>query len=140
MVPTIRQFSLFLVTGGTAAIVNMVCRHFFSFHVSYEAAVVLAYPCGMAVAYTLARCFVFQPSDRSKISEVYRFFLVNVFGLMVVWCVSVTLYRLVFPWIGFEWNAEAVAHFCGLSTTAFTSYIGHRFFTFSRAKITAGES
>ncbi len=129
--PTVKQFSLFLVTGGFSLVVNMASRYLLNFYVSFELAVALAYLVGMAVAFTLARCFVFQASERSILSEFYRFSVVNAFALVLVWCVSVGLARVFFPSIGFDWHPETVAHFIGLSTTAVTSYVGHRFYTFS---------
>jgi len=71
------QFLKFLVTGGIAALVNLLSRYALNHVMSFEAAVVAAYLLGMATAYLLARRFVFDASGRSMASEVRRFVLVT---------------------------------------------------------------
>lgn len=126
------QFLKFLVTGGIAALVNLLSRYALNQVMSFEAAVVLAYLLGMATAYLLARRFVFDASGRSVASEVRRFVLVNLVALAFVWMISVGLARVVFPAIGFTWHADDIAHLVGVLAPAVTSYIGHRFYTFAR--------
>ena len=53
------EFLLFLITGGVAALVNVVSRVGFSQLLRFELAVLLAYGVGMLTAYVLARKFVF---------------------------------------------------------------------------------
>lgn len=126
------QFLKFLVTGGIAALVNLLSRYALNHVMSFEAAVVVAYLLGMATAYLLARRFVFDASGRSVASEVRRFVLVNLVALGFVWAISVGLARIVFPAIGFTWHADDIAHLIGVLAPAVTSYIGHRFYTFAR--------
>lgn len=126
------QFLKFLVTGGIAALVNLLSRYALNHVISFEAAVVVAYLLGMSTAYLLARRFVFDASGRSVASEVRRFVLVNLVALGFVWAISVGLARIVFPAIGFTWHADDIAHLIGVLAPAVTSYIGHRFYTFAR--------
>lgn len=126
------QFLKFLVTGGIAALVNLLSRYALNHVMSFEAAVVLAYLLGMATAYLLARRFVFDASGRSVASEVRRFVLVNLVALGFVWAISVGLARVVFPAIGMTWHADDIAHLIGVLAPAVTSYVGHRFYTFAR--------
>lgn len=126
------QFLKFLVTGGIAALVNLLSRYALNHVMSFEAAVVAAYLLGMATAYLLARHFVFDASGRSVASEVRRFVLVNLVALGFVWVISVGLARVVFPAIGMTWHADDIAHLIGVLAPAVTSYIGHRFYTFAR--------
>lgn len=126
------QFLKFLVTGGIAALVNLLSRYALNHVMSFEAAVVAAYLLGMATAYLLARRFVFDASGRSMASEVRRFVLVNLVALGFVWVISVGLARVVFPAIGMTWHADDIAHLIGVLAPAVTSYIGHRFYTFAR--------
>ena len=126
------QFLKFLVTGGIAALVNLLSRYALNQVMSFEAAVVVAYLLGMATAYLLARRFVFDASGRSVASEVRRFVLVNLVALGFVWVISVGLARVVFPAIGMTWHADDIAHLIGVLAPAVTSYIGHRFYTFAR--------
>ena len=126
------QFLKFLVTGGIAALVNLLSRYALNHVMSFEAAVVAAYLLGMATAYLLARRFVFDASGRSMASEVRRFVLVNLVALGFVWVISVGLARVVFPAIGMTWHADDIAHLIGVLAPAVTSYVGHRFSTFAR--------
>lgn len=136
---TVVQFGRFIVTGGTAALVNLVSRYFLDWFMSFEIAVVLAYLIGMVTAYVLARAFVFTDRRNSTGAEFIRFAVVNAFALALVWCVSVGLLRIAFPATGFDWHSETVAHVIGLSMTAITSYFGHKFYTFSEGKMTQME-
>jgi putative flippase GtrA len=124
-------FVLFLMVGGFAAGVNIVSRILLNFVMPYEAAIVPAYLCGMTTAYLLNKAFVFEPSGRSGSHEYLRFALVNLLAIAQVWVISVGLYRLVFPAISWRWHPETVAHIIGLGVPAFTSYLGHKYFTFA---------
>jgi putative flippase GtrA len=126
------QFLKFLAAGGFAALVNMGSRYVLNGFMRFEVAVVVAYLAGFITAYVLSRLFVFDPSGRSRRSEVRRFAIVNVFSLGVVWVVSVGLARVVFPAVGFTWHADDIAHVVGVLAPAVTSYFGHRFYTFAR--------
>lgn len=125
------RFVLFLAAGGTAAVVNVLSRIALGYVISYEIAVALAYLCGMAVAFTLNRAFVFAPSGRAVHDEALRFTLVNAAALVQVWIVSVGLARLLFPAVGFAWHAETVAHVIGVAVPTVTSYLGHKHFSFA---------
>ena len=127
------RFARFLVVGGIAALVNILSRMALSLVMSYEAAIVVAYLCGMTMAYVLNRLFVFAPSGRAVHDEYLRFAIVNIFSLALVWTVSVGLALYLFPAIGFTWHAETIAHVVGVSTTAVSSYFGHRYFSFAAA-------
>ena len=125
------RFVLFLLAGGTAAIVNIVSRIAFNWVMPYEIAIIVAYLCGMTTAYLLNRQFVFAASGRGVASEYTRFALVNLAAVAQVWIVSVGLARLVFPAIGFTWHPETVAHVIGVTIPVFTSYLGHKHFSFA---------
>ncbi len=126
------QFLKFLLSGGTAALVNLIGRYVLNFVMPFEVAVVVAYFMGMIVAYLLMSRFVFGASGRSVGSEVRRFVAVNLVAFTLVWAISVGLARIVFPEIDVTWHANDIAHFIGVTVPAVTSYIGHRFYTFAR--------
>lgn len=132
---TAKEFSSFLVVGGLAAVVNWFSRIAISAQgVSFEIAIVIAYLLGMITAYLLSRMFVFEKSGRSLSSEIWRFMLVNLFALVVVWIVSVGLESWLLPAIGWTLRPAEVAHGVGVLSPAFTSYLGHRYFTFGRTR------
>ena len=128
------RFARFLITGGIAAGVNVVSRYFLSMAMEYRWAVFMAYLCGMITAWILARLFVFDESGRGRSAEFARFGLVNMFAAAQVWFVAVGLVEYVFPAIGFAWHPEEVAHLLGVCIPVFTSYLGHKHFSFAPRK------
>ncbi len=123
----------FLALGGIAAGTNLVARWMLQPLIGFELAVAAAYVCGMIVAYTLFRAFVFGASGRSVASEAWRFTLVNLVSMALVWLISVGLARHAFPAIGFTWFADDIAHFIGVLSPAVTSWVGHKRYTFRNA-------
>lgn len=128
--PELVRFIKFVFSGGLSVLVNMGSRIVINEYMSYRWSVAFAYLCGMATAFVLFRLLVFPYSGRSTYSELFGFVLVNVFGAAQVWIVSVGLAEYYFPWIGFKWNPELVAHFAGLSSVVVTSYLGHKHLSF----------
>jgi putative flippase GtrA len=125
------QFVRFLAVGVIAALVNILSRIALNCVMSYEVAIVVAYVCGMTTAYVLNKLFVFSPSGRALHDEYIRFTIINLFAVAQVWIVSVGLAFYLFPWIGFDWHAETVAHVIGVAVPVITSYFGHRYFSFA---------
>ncbi|MGH8289918.1 MAG: GtrA family protein [Steroidobacteraceae bacterium] len=126
------RFIRFMITGGAAAIVNLVSRWLLNFLISFASAVAVAYLVGMVTAYVLGRLFVFERSGRSVADEFWRFTAVNLFAAAQVWTISVGLGEYVFPASGFRWHPLDVAHLIGVAVPIFTSYLGHRHFSFAR--------
>ncbi|MEO0400896.1 MAG: GtrA family protein [Pseudomonadota bacterium] len=124
------QFLRFLLTGGCAALVNIGSRYVLNLFMPFEVAVIVAYLIAMVVAYVLARKFVFEGSGAGLATESVRFALVNLAAICIVWITSVGLARVVFPAVGFTWYADDIAHAIGVALPAFTSYLGHKYFTF----------
>ena len=127
------RFVRFLLTGGFAALVNLVSRYILNQYMSFEAAVALAYLFGMVTAYALARLFVFERSGQAIATEFWRFVLVNLISAAVVWGVSVGLAVYLFPAIGFRWRPDTVAHFIGVASPTVIAYFAHKHFTFRAA-------
>lgn len=126
------RFIRFMLSGGAAAIVNLVSRYLLNLLLSFASAVAVAYLFGMVTAYSLGRLFVFERSGRSVADEFWRFTVVNMFSAAQVWVISVGLGEYVFPASGFKWHPLDVAHLIGVAVPVFTSYLGHRHFSFSR--------
>jgi putative flippase GtrA len=126
-----RRFVLFILAGGVAALVNILSRIALNWMMPYETAIVIAYLFGMTTAYVLNKYFVFDSSGRAARSEYLRFALVNLAAIVQVWIVSVGLARYLFPAIGFTWHAETVAHVIGVAVPVYTSYLGHKHFSFA---------
>jgi putative flippase GtrA len=125
-----QRFIRFLLTSGAAAGVNIVARYLLEYVTNYEIAVAIAYLFGMVTAFVLARRFVFDAGHDSAGGQFARFALVNAIAFAQVWLVSVGLARLLFPAIGFTWQAETIAHVIGVASPAVTSYFLHQHFSF----------
>ncbi|MBD9449817.1 GtrA family protein [Rhizobium sp. RHZ01] len=128
-------FLRFVISGGVAAAVNILARIGLSEITSYSIAIVIAYLFGMTTAYLLMKFFVFEDSGKSIANEYLRFGLVNVVALLQVWLVSMALVRWLFPAIDFNWYGETLAHIIGVSSPVATSYVAHKYFTFSSQEV-----
>ncbi|TLT01307.1 GtrA family protein [Aliarcobacter cibarius] len=127
-----KQFISFLFVGGFAAVVNFGSRFFYSEFLSYGNAVILAYITGMITAFILTKLFVFEKSIHSTKKEFYYFTLVNIVAVIQTYIISVGFAKYLFPTMGFELYPEVVAHAIGVIFPVFTSFIGHKYFSFRR--------
>jgi putative flippase GtrA len=121
---------MFLVTGGTAAMVNFGSRIVYNQWVSFSVSIVLAYFTGMVTAFVLARCLVFQQSQQSVGRSALLFAAVNVLAVLQTLLISMGLAVYALPQLGVtRWVAE-IAHAFGVVVPVFTSYLGHKHFSF----------
>jgi putative flippase GtrA len=132
--PARRRFLIFLVVGGVAALINVAARFLLSQVMSFEVAIIVAYVVAMLTAYILSRLFVFEASGRSVGDELSRFAVVNVIAIAQVWLVTLALNYHVLPWTGWPYDHELTAHLIGVASPVFTSYLGHKYFSFGSRK------
>lgn len=125
-----RQFILFLVTGGTAALVNFGSRMVYNHWVSFSSAVVLAYLTGMLTAFVLAKGLVFKQSEQSIGRSALLFSAVNVVAVMQTWLISMGLAIYALPAMQVNLWVPEIAHAVGVVVPVFTSYLGHKHFSF----------
>ena len=124
------QFLKFLVTGGIAAAVNFGSRFIYNLWASYSIAVVLAYLTGMATAFVLARTFVFEGRTQSLQRSALIFAAVNVLAIAQTWLISMLLAYYLLPAWGVQRFAFEIAHAVGIVVPIFTSYLGHKRWSF----------
>lgn len=124
-----RQFLGFLLTGGLAALVNFGSRILYNQWVDFSSAVVLAYLTGMVTAFILARSFVFTQSGQSVQRSAMFFVMVNGVAVLQTWAISMALYYLL-PMAGVTRWVPEIAHAVGVVVPVFTSYLGHKRFSF----------
>ena len=124
-----RQFLGFLLTGGLAALVNFGSRILYNQWVDFSSAVVLAYLTGMVTAFILARIFVFTQSSQSVQRSAIFFVMVNGVAVLQTWAISMALYYLL-PMAGVTRWVPEIAHAVGVVVPVFTSYLGHKRFSF----------
>jgi putative flippase GtrA len=127
------QFAAFLLTGGIAALVNFGSRMLYGAWMSFSGAIVLAYLTGMITAFVLARVFVFPDGASSAGRSALVFAAVNVAAVVQTWIVSMVLAYHVLPWLGVERLVPEIAHAVGIAVPVFTSYLGHKHWTFRSA-------
>lgn len=123
-------FLRFVLAGGVAALVNVLSRLLYSEAVAYPVAVVAAYLTGMATAYVLNRALVFGPGDRGIPGEMLAFALVNLLAVAQTLVISLGLAYYVLPAFGVVQHAETLAHVVGVIVPVFTSFVGHKYWTF----------
>ena len=127
---TPRQFAMFLVAGGIAALANIGSRIVFSHWLSFAIAIICAYVVGMIVAFALNRLFVFQAPQHGLHHQVLWFTAVNVAAVLQTLGISFLLARWLLPWWGVYRHVDTIAHVIGVAVPAVTSYLGHRYVTF----------
>jgi putative flippase GtrA len=125
-----RQFLVFLLTGGFAAAVNFGSRILYNRAMPFSSAVICAYITGMITAFVLARLFVFRESRQATHRAAGWFILVNVVAVAQTWAISMLLVKWVLPAMGITAFAREIAHGIGVVVPVFTSYLGHKHFSF----------
>lgn len=128
---TNQRFYKFVLVGGLAAILNFASRIFFDQFMSYVVAIICAYLLGMITAFLLNRLFVFRESRRAVHSQAFYFVVINLLAILQTLIVSLFLAQVLLPALGVEHYREEIAHFFGVVTPVFTSYIGHKRFSFA---------
>ena len=126
-----RQFLVFLFMGGIAAAVNFGSRIVYNLWVGFSTAIVLAYFTGMVTAFVLAKLFVFRDSRQATHRSAMFFVLVNVVAVMQTWVISMALGYYVLPVLGVERFVREIAHAVGVAVPVFTSYLGHKRWSFA---------
>jgi putative flippase GtrA len=121
-----KQFLIFLVTGGIAALVNFFSRMLFNLYWNFSTSVLLAYLVGMFTAFILAKLFVFKESTQSIHHSAVIFGLVNVVAAAQTWGISMGLDYYILPEFGVTHFAPEIAHAAGVLFPVFTSYLGHK--------------
>ena len=124
------RFARFLVAGGVAALANYGSRFLFSLRFDYEIAICLAFVVGLATGFLLMRRYVFMAHDKPLRPQVIKYVAVNGLALLQTLAISLLLARWLFPLIGVDRHAEAIAHAVGVAVPVVTSYFGHRLSTF----------
>jgi putative flippase GtrA len=125
-----KQFVFFLLTGGVAAAINFVSRVFYSHWFNFSLSIVIAYITGMIAAFVLARIFVFTESKHSLQRSALFFVLVNVVSICQTWVVSIALAFYFLPMVGWKFFVPEISHAVGIIVPVFSSYIGHKHWTF----------
>ena len=125
-----KQFITFLITGSISAAGNFLSRIFYNEYYSFSTAVIFAYLTGMVTAFILAKMFVFKASTQSIRRSALIFTFVNVFAAAQTWIISMGLNFYVLPALGVERYVAEIASAIGIAFPVFTSYLGHKRWSF----------
>ena len=125
-----RQFILFIITGGTSAIINICSRIFLSIFFRFEIAILISYGIGMLTAFTLAKRYVFLNSNKSIKKSFPAFALVNLISVLQTFFVSIFIKKWLLIFFYNLSLIELISHTCGLGILVFTSFYGHKYITF----------
>jgi putative flippase GtrA len=126
-----KQFLAFLVTGGIAAVVNFSSRILYNHWMSFSLAIVFAYLTGMVTAFILAKLFVFSESQRPIHHSIFFFTAVNLVAVLQTWLISMGLAYYALPTLGVQSYSQELSHAIGIVVPVFTSYLGHKHWSFS---------
>ena len=124
------QFSFFLLSGAIASTLNWGSRFIFSQYFSFQISVVLAFVVGLLSGFILMRLFVFRRSQNTVKSQLIRYFSVNMLALAQTLIISILMINLLCRFLDERTLTEAIAHAIGIVVPVFTSYLGHKYFTF----------
>lgn len=119
----------FVLASATAAAVNFNARMVLSTFLPYSIAIVIAFFCGMTTAFLLNRQFVFLEASNRLHQQIAWFVAINLLALVQTLGVSLLLAELLVR-IGMDWHTREIAHAAGILVPIFTSYAGHRRWTF----------
>ncbi len=127
-----KEFVKFLCCNGFAAVVNFGSRILFNGFMEYLPAVLLAYCCGMLTAFTLNKFLVFDGKEGRTSRQFFGFFVVNLLGLAQTLLFSMLFRDVIFPAMHWTFYPDALAHLIGISIPIFTSFLGHKYFSFRK--------
>jgi len=124
------KFLMFLITGGIAALVNFGSRVIYNIFVNFSYAVILAYLTGMVTAFILVKKYVFNQSIQKLHKSIMFFSLVNIAAVAQTWLISMSLAYYLLPHFGIVDYVLEISHAVGIAVPVFTSYLGHKYFSF----------
>ena len=124
-----KDFLHFIAIGLLAVCVNFFTRIVFSMEFNFFISVLLSQCIGMIFAFYLFKNYLFKSSKRSF--QLLKFLMVNLLSLLIILIISHTMAFFLLPAVGILKFKYEIAHFIGIGSTAFTSFILHKYWTFS---------
>ena len=131
MKPT-KQFLLFIVAGGFAALVNIISRALLSLYMNFSSSVVIAYFIGMTIAFLLTKKFVFLSKNLDNKKSFLSFTLVNLFAVMQTYFISIYFREMILNSFSKTSFANLISHTIGVLFPVITSFFGHKYLSFGK--------
>jgi putative flippase GtrA len=136
------EFVRFFVTGVTATVGNLSTVWLVRPWLSYQISILVGIAVGFTISFLLTKLFAFRsPSWKRAGGELARFILVYGVGVAINWTTSMVLGAWLLHYFLPPRFAELAGALVGSSTMMFTSYFGHRHFTYRsrhKTKSTSG--
>jgi putative flippase GtrA len=134
-----KQFLVFLLVGGTAALVNffsgVLVRLFWTTYSAYVASVTLGFVLGTIVSFVLNRRFTFRASDEAVAPQVFRFIVVALGAVLVSVAVASVI---LWAWevagrvIVTRAQVETLGHVGAIGVSTVYNFVAMKFFAFRR--------
>ena len=131
MKPT-KQFLLFIVAGGFAALVNIISRALLSLFMNFSSSVLIAYFIGMVIAFILTKKFVFLSKNLDDKKSFLSFTLVNLFAVIQTYFISIYFREMILNSFSKTSLANLVSHTIGVLFPVISSFFGHKYLSFGK--------
>ncbi|MEZ5539457.1 MAG: GtrA family protein [Pseudomonadales bacterium] len=129
------QFIKFFFSALAAAAVNFLVRLVLDPYVGYSYAIVIAYVVGTIFAFFLYQRKVFGDGIRPLWQETFLYVFVTLAAMAQTLIISIVLADHFFPAINLLWYPKELAHVIGMGVPMFSSFLGHKYLTFSQHTI-----
>jgi putative flippase GtrA len=127
----IREFIRFFFAGITAALGNLAAVWLARRFVSLETALLIGLFAGLTISFILSKLVAFESQSWERASgEALRFLLVYAVGCIVYYTAAIIFVRSALARGLAGEAAEMGGAFAGSALMTFSSYFGHRYFTY----------
>ena len=124
------QIIKFVFFGLLAALVNFFARWVLNFYLPFQISIIFGHMTGMIIAFITFKNLVFQSQSYWK-KEINKFIFVNLVSFFHIFIFSNLLYY--FFIMSFDQaTSENYSHGIAVASSALTSFILHKFFTFKK--------
>lgn len=133
-----REFGRFVVTGVVATAANLLAVWLARHVMAFQYALIIGVAAGASVSFPMSKRFAFRSAGwKQSHHELIRFALVYAIGVLVYWTVAMITGKLILPVFVGRPVAELMGAFVGAGTMTFTSYFGHRYYTYRHGRAAA---
>lgn len=132
-----RKFILYVISGSTATVANLLAVFITRQFTDYSTAAFTGAIVGTVTSYILSKTIVFGATEKMlDHAEIIRFLFVHAVVCFQVWGVSVSLEAWVIPTALSSGMREAIASLIGAGSVVFTGFFLHRYVTFRSVHVT----
>jgi putative flippase GtrA len=133
-----KQFLVFLVVGGTAALVNfsagVLVRAFWTSYAAYLGSVTFGFVLGTVVSFVLNRTFTFRASGEAVAPQAFRFVMVAA-GAVVISVAVASIVLWAWQLAGrvtlTHAQVETLGHLAAIAVSTVYNFLAMKFFAFS---------